>query len=425
MSRQKNLPPVHEAWLPREHPLHRPRHGRRQLAALVCAVLFFTAPLVSWVFGARPAQLENRPLAAFPSVTDGWGFFTGLNAWATDHLPFRRQAVQSVDALSRGVFGEPARLDGGSHTSPVGAGQVDEKPQIDENVFPAVIEGKGGWLFLGHDVSYRCVPKRSLDEVIAGLRRWRSVVEASGRKFQLVIAPDKSTVYPENMPDDYAGEDCSTRAREEFWKRVPRETGALDMRTQLRDVAARNQRPIYHDIDTHWTHEGGITMAYQLAERLAPGTTSTWKVRPSRQYPHSADIPDLLGQDRTVPIQAYSLAPDGSDVDNTQFKPSDFHAPLHLGSPPKPGMITKPMRMVGDSFTQFASPYLAATFTDLTIVHPDQVAVDPAATGQLLAEGEVVTFELSERFVAGGRYPMLDPAVADRVGAILAAHPVR
>ncbi|MER5393869.1 hypothetical protein [Saccharopolyspora sp. NPDC002686] len=425
MSRQKSFPPVHEAWLPREHPMHRPRHGRRQLAALVCAVLFFTAPLTSWVLGARPTQLENRPLAAFPSITDGWGAFTGLNAWATDNLPFRKDAVQSVDALSRGIFGEPARLDGGSHTSPVGAGQVDEKPQIDENVFPAVIEGKGGWLYLGHDVSYRCVPKRSLDEVIAGLRRWKSVVEASGRKFQLVIAPDKSTAYPENMPDRYAGKDCSTKAREEFWKRVPGQTGALDMRKQLRDVAARNQRPIYHDIDTHWTHEGGITMAYQLAERLQPGVTSSWKVLPSRQYPHSADIPDLLGQDRTVNIQAYSLAPDGSDVDNTQFKPSDFHEPLHLDSPPKPGMVTAPMRMVGDSFTQFASPYLAATFTDVTIVHPDQVALDPAATGRLLSEGEVVTFELSERFVAGGRYPMLDPAVADQVGEVLAAHPVR
>ncbi|GAA4611896.1 hypothetical protein GCM10023108_06080 [Saccharopolyspora hordei] len=425
VSRQTNLPPVHEAWLPREHPLHRPRHGRRQLTALVCAVLFCTAPLVSLVLGARPTQLENRPLAEFPSITDGWGFFTGLSAWATDHLPFREQAVHSVDAISRGLFGEPARLSGGSHTPPVGAGQDDGKPQLDETVFPPVIEGKGGWLFLGHDVSYRCVPKRSLDQVIAGLRRWRQVVEASGRRFQLVIAPDKSTVYPENMPDDYAGEDCSSRARAEFWRRVPRETGALDMRAQLRAVAERNQRPIYHDIDTHWTHEGGITMVYQLAERLEPGVTSGWKVRPSRQYPHSADIPDLLGQDRTVPIQAYSLAPDGSDVDNTRFKPSDFHEPLHLASPAKPGMVDRPVRMVGDSFTQFASPYLAATFTDVTIVHPDQVAVDPAAAGRLLAEGEVVTFELSERFVAGGRYPMLDAAVADQVGAVLAAHPVR
>ena len=88
-------------------------------------------------------------------------------------------------------------------------------------------------------------------------------------------------------------------------------------------------------------------------------------------------------------------------------------------------MITSPVRVVGDSFTQFASPYLAATHTDITITHPDNVATHPQATANLLAEGEVITFELSERFVAGGRYPLLDPEVAAQVGAVLAAHPVR
>ncbi|SFS56949.1 alginate O-acetyltransferase AlgX-related protein [Saccharopolyspora flava] len=422
--RTPELPPVHEAWLPRDHPLHRPRHGRRQLVALICALAFFSAPLSSWLFGARPEQLENRPLAEFPSVTEGFGFFTGLNGWATDHLPFRKGAVQAVSGISRGVFGEPAPLAGGSHGSPVGAGQVDAKPPIDESVFPPVIEGRDGWLYLGHDVSYRCVPSRTMDEVIAGLRAWRKAVESSGRTFQLVIAPDKSTEYPEHLPEDYAGKDCSEAARAEFWRRVPEATGAIDLRGALRRAAERNGHPIYHDIDTHWTHEGGATMVYQLAERLSPGITGTWRMTPSRRYPHSADIPDLLGQDRTVDIQAYALAPDGGE-DNAQFKPSDFHEPLHLRSTPKPGMITKPVRMVGDSFTQFASPYLAATYSDITITHPDNVATNPAATADLLAQGEVVTFELSERFVAGGRYPLLNPDVAAEVGQVLAAHPVR
>lgn len=422
--RTPELPPVHEAWLPREHPLHRPRHGRRQLVALICALAFFSAPLSSWLFGARPEQLENRPLAGFPSVTEGFGFFTGLNGWATDHLPFRKGAVQAVNGISRGVFGEPAPLAGGSHSSPVGAGQVDAKPPIDESVFPPVIEGKDGWLYLGHDVSYRCVPSRSTEEVIAGLRAWRKVVESSGRKFQLVIAPDKSTAYPEHLPESYPGQDCSTAEREAFWREVPKATGAIDLRAPLRQTAERNGRPIYHDIDTHWTHEGGATMVYQLAERLSPGITGTWKMAPSRQYPHTADIPDLLGQDRTVPIQAYSLAPDGG-ADNTQFKPSDFHQPLHLKSSPKPGMITEPVRMVGDSFTQFASPYLAATYADIAITHPDNVATNAQATANFLAEGETITFELSERFVAGGRYPLLDPAAAAEIGTVLAAHPVR
>lgn len=415
---------MHEAWLPREHPLHRPRHGRRQLVALMCALVFLSAPLSSWLFGARPEPVENRPLAEFPSVTEGFGFFTGLSAWATDHLPFRKHAVQVVGAISQGVFNEPAPVHGSAHGSPIGAGRAHPDPPLDENVFPPVIEGRDGWLFLGHDVSYRCVPKRSLDEVIAGLRRWRSVVEASGREFQLVIAPDKSTMYPDRLPDEYAGEACSTAQRAEFWRRVPRATGAIDMRGPLREVERRIGRPVYQDIDTHWTHEGGIEMVRLLAERLRPGSTAGWRVTPSRIYPRSADIPELLGQRRTVPVQSYALAPDGG-ADNTRFRPSDFHQPLRLESAPRPGMNTRPLRVVGDSFSQFASPYLAATNTDAAITHPDNVAVNPQAAGRFLAEGEVVAFELSERFAAGGRYPMLDPWIADQVGEILAQHPLR
>lgn len=423
------LPAVHEAWLPREHPLHRPRHGGRQATALTCALLFFAAPVLAWMFGARAVPLENRPQAEFPGISQGWGFFTGLNAWATDHLSFRQQAVRSAEALSQGLFGEPAQLGGGSSGSPIGGSTPDDDERGTErelrmSMFPSVIHGKDGWLYLGHDVSYKCVPELELDRVIAGLRRWREVVEASGREFRLVVPPDKSTVHPEHMPDDFAGERCMTEARAEFWRRVPEATGAIDMRASLRSLAERSGHPLYTELDTHWRHEGGIAMTYRLAESLRPGVTGDWRVWPDRRYQHSADIPDLLGEHRTWTVQTYSLAPDGG-ADNTRSAPSDFRRPLRLESAPRPGMITRPTRMVADSFSQFAGPYLAATFSDLTITHPNNVAEHPERVGRTLAEGEVVIFELSERFVAGGRYPMLDPKVADRVGRILAAHPVR
>lgn len=418
------LPAVHEAWLPRQHPLHRPRHGGRQLTALVCAALFFAAPLVTWTFGARPEPVENREMAEFPSVTDGWGMFTGLGPWATDHLPFRAAAVRSADGISRGVFGEPGSWEGGSSSSPVGGGDdKSDSKELDESVFPSVIDGKNGWLYLGHDISYPCVPKMPLDKVINGLQRWRDVVESSGREFRLVIAPDKTTMHPGNLPDEYAGEQCSTQARKEFWKRVPQETGAIDMRQPLRDVAERNGRPVYHDIDTHWTHEGGLAMAYQLAEHIDPGITNTWEVSEGRSYPHSADIPDLRGQDREVMIESFRLAPDG-ETDTTRSKPSDFDPPLRSEAAAKPGMVSRPTRMIADSFTQFASPYLMASFADLGIAHPKLLAREPERVGSLLAESEIVVFELSERFVLGGRYSMLDPAVAEQVGGILANRPV-
>lgn len=419
------LPAVHEAWLPREHPLHRPRHGGKQLTALVCAALFFAAPALGWLFGARAAPVENRALAPFPSVTQGWGFFTGLDEWASDHLPIREPAIGTVRALSRGLFGESARMGGGSSRPPVGGGApAAPEPKLDPSVFPDVIRGEQGWLFLGHDVSYKCLPEMKLDRVIAGLRRWRSVVEASGREFRLVIAPDKSTVYQRFMPAEFVGQQCLQQTRREFWRRLPAATGAVDLRDELRRLGRRDGRPSYPKIDTHWRHSGAVAMTRHLAESLRPGVTASWRVAPGRTYEHSADIPELVGKQRSWTVQSYELAPDGG-ADNTRFVPSDFHEPLHLESPPRPGMITRPTRMVGDSFTQFASPYLAATFSDITITHPDNVAEHPRRVGRMLAEGEIVVFELSERFVAGGRYSMLRPEVAEKVGEVLASHPVQ
>ncbi|WP_019855793.1 alginate O-acetyltransferase AlgX-related protein [Actinopolyspora mortivallis] len=420
------LPPVHEAWLPREHPLHRPRHGAKQYTALVCAVLFFAAPLLAWTLGARAKPVENRALTPFPSVTEGWGFFTGLDGWARDHLVFRPQAVASMEALSQGVFGESAPHDSGSGAPPVGGGGKEEPEETtpDPEVFPDVIHGEDGWLYLGHDVSYKCLPEMRLERIIEGLRRWRSVVEASGRRFRLVVAPDKSTVHPEHMPEDFVGEECMRELRSRFWERLPEATGAIDMRGPLRELAERRNSPVYTKRDTHWRHAGGLEMTRQIAESLRPGVSDSWSVERGRTYPHRADIAGLLGRDEQWTVQSYSLAPDGG-ADNTRFVGSDFHEPLHVESAPRPGMVTKPTRMIADSFTQFASPYLAATFSDLTISHAENVRENPQRVGEMLAEGEVVVFEFSERFLAGGRYSMLSPEMAEEVGGILAEHPVR
>ncbi|MFD2398456.1 hypothetical protein ACFSVJ_19220 [Prauserella oleivorans] len=127
-NRPPQLPAVHEAWLPREHALHRPRHGGRQLTALISAVVFFTAPTLMWVFGARPGEIENHKLAGFPSIADGWSFFTDLPAWATDQLVFRAGAIDAADAISRSLFGEPAPFGQGSRdTGPI-PGTPQEMP---------------------------------------------------------------------------------------------------------------------------------------------------------------------------------------------------------------------------------------------------------------------------------------------------------
>jgi len=423
------LPPVHEAWLPTEHPLYRPRHSSRQRTALVCALIFFCAPVLALGLGVRPAEFENHRLASFPSVASGWGFFTGLPQWATDHLPFRESAVSAADGISRGVFREPPRLgEQPPPQSPV-AGPIAPSPserdrdELRAAGFPKVIEGAEGWLYLGYDVLGACLPERQLDDVIASLERLRAVVEDSGRQFVFVVAPDKTTMVPQYLPGRYVGSECAKQAREEFWRRAVGTAGAVDLRPALELAAVRRGAPVYGRADTHWTYEGGLAMTRAVAEAVRPGVTAAWRATPAAVVKRPADLLLLTGRRVEYPLQTYDLATDGTTI-RSRPVPGDFRTPTKLSQPAGKGVVAAKAGMIADSFTLFAAPYLAGGFGELTLLHVDAVGADPRAAAAMLAESEVVVFQAVERSLIGGINPMLSPQAISIIGAELAKRPV-
>lgn len=415
--------PVHESWLPQEHALYRPRHAERQVVALVCAAVFFALPLLSLGLGARPAEFENRKLAEFPSPADGWGFFTGLSGWASDHLPFRDQAVRVADGVSRSVFGEP--LPPSDHRQ--GAGPIPdrqrEEPQLPP--MPQVIEGKDGWLYLGDDVLSRCRPKQDLDTTIAALRDLRKGVEASGRQFVLIIAPDKSTVVPEYLPDDFYGRDCALEATDKFWRRIGHDAGAVDLREELRRRGAELGAPVYPPLDGHWNDEGALVMTRNLAEAVRPGISRTWVTEPTKPWATSADIPPLRGRTGVIEGSFYEVKPDGS-TGTVRDVPFGFVKPLPLAAPAVPGTVDRKVGLLGDSFSIRALRYLGGTFQNLTVLHYGKVNEDAGKqAGEMLADHEVVAVEIVERTLQSGNCALLDPAVVDGITKALAARPLR
>ena len=135
------------------------------VAVAVIGLVLLFLPALAFVVGARAEPIENRPLADFPSPADGWSFFPGMNAWSTDHLPLRKDAVALNDRLVEGLFGE-APVTGGSSGPTVGgsggAGSLD-------NLFPRVIEGDDGWLYYGGDMKKPCLAERDVAETVEEL----------------------------------------------------------------------------------------------------------------------------------------------------------------------------------------------------------------------------------------------------------------
>lgn len=425
------LPPLHESWLPSEHSLYRPRHSTKQRSALIAAMIFFCTPLLLLVVGVRAPEIENRRLASFPTPDQGWGLLTGLSPWATDHLPLRDVAVRAGDGISRGAFGEPPAFGQGRAGTirPPQGPAVPPSPHSDGggklslSSFPDVVEGQQDWLYLGADMMRACLPDRPAAEVVDALRRLRSAVEASGRRFVLVVAPNKSTMVPEFLPGRYVGRACAAAARDEFWLRTAPASQAVDLREGLRRAAARKGAPVYWPFDTHWTQEGAMVMVRAMAEAVLPGSTASWRVEPSEVQQSVGDLTRMLGREREFGVQTYTLAPDGSAVRSRDVR-TDLMEPVRLTQQfGGTGVVDPSVGLIADSFTLSALSYLAGAFRDLTVVHSISVETDPGAMAAELAETDVVVLESVERNLIGGNHPLLDPGMLGAFIAELARHP--
>jgi hypothetical protein len=432
------LPPVHEAWLPREHSLHRPRHGKRQLTALISVLVFFATPALMWVFGARASEIENHKLAEFPGFD-----LTGYDEWATDNLAFRGGAVNIADWVSRTFFGEPAPFDQGGGGAPAGPlpGSPPAPPDKQEDPtrtdptdgdadgssqagFRQVVEGEDGWMYFGQDAQSKCHPIVPMQQTLTQLDKLRDVVESSGRTFVLVVVPDKSTMVPEHLPASYPGKDCAAPVTPELWQQVVTITGAIDMRPRLAAVADKNNRPVYYPQDTHWTTEGALEMVKTVATEVKPGITKTWKIQQKEKTTGVADLPPLIGKDGTNQITNYRLRPDGR-YDRARGNTAELAAPRHYESKRLTGMINTPTAVIGDSFLVGASGYLPAAFSDVTIQYYRTAESQPTQVIKTFTDAEVVIFEVVERNVASGAVPALDQGFLDKLGPELAKHPIR
>ncbi|HEY3466411.1 MAG TPA: hypothetical protein VGL47_14850, partial [Amycolatopsis sp.] len=167
------------------------------------------------------------------------------------------------------------------------------------------------------------------------------------------------------------------------------------------------------------------TMVRALAEDLKPGVTNTWRTAPKETFDKLTDLPPLIGRSGSEPAELESLAPDGGADKTRTFFGQPNTVPIELRGTPGVGTVGDKVAMIGDSFTGFANMYLAAAFTDMTIMHSDYVQQNTAAAAAKLAGSDVVVLEIAERNLIGGQSPILAPAVVKTLSEQLAAHPRR
>jgi alginate O-acetyltransferase complex protein AlgJ len=167
----------------------------------------------------------------------------------------------------------------------------------------AVIPGKHGTLFYAgeatfpsHDMGNEMVQYRRTHPLSSGelenlrdlLERRRQWAASLGAKFLFVIAPDKSTVYPDHIPNRFNRLDVPSATDQLIaYLRERSSVDVLDLRPRL--IAARQQRPVYLMRDSHWNDHGAFAGYQAIALRLHALYPSIEPLRLSQMKP--TDIP--------------------------------------------------------------------------------------------------------------------------------------
>lgn len=244
---------------------------RLQAGSALFLLLIFL-PLADMVFRLSPEVQVGEKRRLAPAPRFAWrqplDFLRQGDAYFRDHFGFRGQLVQLHNRIVTGCL----------KSSP------SEK----------VIIGRQGWLYLGrgayfnNEIDYFRASKpfslQELQRFKTVLEQRRAWLERRGIRYLFMLAPNKSTIYPEYMPAAYNRVHARSRMDQlvDFLSRHS-DVEVLDLRPAL--LREKRRMRIYHKTDTHWNDLGGFHAYREMIRHLQR---------------HFEDIRPLSGDDITI-----------------------------------------------------------------------------------------------------------------------------
>lgn len=326
----------------------------RRINHLIAIVVFVSLwlPITARVMGVRATVVENRQLTPAPSVDAGWNFFKELGPYINDHLPLRSRAIRTDAWIDVNVFGE--------------------NPSFGGNGTPRVISGTNGFLYINDAFSAACSPHIPQGEMADHFARLASIIQASGRKVVSAIAPDKSSILTQFLPEGLVTRTCFEKNTDILWRSL-REAdipGFIDLRTLLIDASQKTRQPLFFRKDSHWDPAGSLIATSAIINLIQPNLWDDSHVHDNGVFEYQGDLTGLRGLPEKDEAPAVSVDRPGVSVSGeTQVSPNDVTSPLRTirkstGSRLIPGRTL----FIIDSFGYAALPQLAPFFEDLTTV---------------------------------------------------------
>lgn len=144
-----------------------------------------------------------------------------------------------------------------------------------------VIVGKDGWLFLKEEIEHLQAPvlygngvkafskvtKKQYADPLPAIVDFNKQLEEKGIELLFVLIPPKALIYPEKLPIELSGDmvkDLKQPYKDLNEKLADNNVQVLDLLPLFH--AERNHRHLYSRIDTHYSGEGVVLVARQIAK---------------------------------------------------------------------------------------------------------------------------------------------------------------
>lgn len=347
------------------------------------------------LFWLRPAEntTENRTMAALPEVwtAEGfnWNVLSEAGTYFTDHF-FLRQEMVSINAGIRSeVFG----------ISPV----------------EDVIVGENGWLYYAatlDDYQHKnSISERALFNIAHNTALMQEYSEGLGKTFVFTIAPNKNSLYGENMPKRlrYQVAEKSDAQRLLPWL-VRENVNYVDLFALFEE----QEETLYYARDSHWNEKGAVLVYHTLLDACGKQHETFEEAELTRSEDYCGDLGAMLfpvGQSPEVRLQ-YPVEDTWHYLEGEKVEDQFIRTANEKGE----GTLL----MYRDSFGNSLLPYMAQTFSQT--VFSRQV---PYAMSDLVTyEPDILIVEKVERQLPtlGKVPPVMSAPIRETEEAFVAAN---
>jgi alginate O-acetyltransferase complex protein AlgJ len=205
------------------------------------------------------------------------------------------------------------------------------------------VMGKDGWLYFDNynslaDAEGKMFYDQQILEngVAALIQNWQEL-QKHNIDYVFVVAPDKSTIYSEFLPD-YIKAKPGNRRLDQFLtllKTKAPDFPIIDLRTAIAHAKETDPQEIYYKTDTHWNHIGAHSGYLEVIKFLSKNHPNL-KAKTREQFvlksdtTKSGDIADIMNLKLNYDVD-YQLIPkkpfDYSPTNISETEKTEFHKP--------------------------------------------------------------------------------------------------